>query len=129
MKIAALIARILLGLIFFVFGLNGFLFFIPAPPMTGFPQQFLAVIMASHFILFVSGVEVIAGAMLLTNQYVPLAIVVLAAVLSNILVYHITMQLSGIPLALVATVLWFVVAWPLRAHFAPLFARKAEQEA
>ncbi|HWT05082.1 MAG TPA: hypothetical protein VN224_04950, partial [Xanthomonadales bacterium] len=53
-------------------------------------------------------------------------IVTLAAVLANILVFHATMLPSGFPLAIVATVLWFIVALPLRAHFAPLFARHAD---
>jgi uncharacterized membrane protein YphA (DoxX/SURF4 family) len=124
-KIAALIARILLGLMFIVFGLNGFLNFIPAPPtLPGPAGLFNTAIRDSHFIWFVSGVQVIAGAMLLANQYVPLAIVTLAAVLANILVFHLTMLPMGLPLAIITTVIWFIVAWPLRGHFAPLFVRK-----
>ena len=77
---------------------------------------------------FTSGAQVVAGAMLLTNQYAPFAIVVLAAILSNILVFHITMWPATIVPGLVATVLWFIVAWPMRAHFAPIFARRAQME-
>jgi len=62
--------------------------------------------------------------MLLTNRFVPLAIVTLAAVLANILAYHLTMQIATIPLALFTVLLWFVAAWPLRAYFAPLFVSK-----
>jgi uncharacterized membrane protein YphA (DoxX/SURF4 family) len=125
MKIATLIARILLGLMFFVFGLNGFLMFIPAPPTLPEPAgSFNAAMQVSHFLWFVAGVQMLCGLALLTNQYVPLAIVTLAAVLANILVFHLTMLPMGFPLAILTAVLWFIVALPLRAHFAPLFARK-----
>ncbi len=124
MKIAVVIARILLGLIFFVFGLNGFVHFIPSPPLSGNVATFMGVLLASHYYVLISGVQVIAGVLLLTNQYVPLALVALAAVLANILTFHITMRPAGLPIALVATALWFVVALPLRSHFAPLFARE-----
>ena len=125
MKIAVVIARVLLGMMFFVFGLNGFLHFIPSPPLSGNVATFMGVLLASHYYVLIFGVQVIAGALLLTNQYVPLALVALAAVLANILTFHIAMQPAGLPIALVATILWFVVALPLRSHFAPLLARKA----
>lgn len=124
MKIVVAIARILLGLMFFVLGLNGFLNFIPAPPIAGPAGTFVNVLAQTHYDWMVSGVQLIAGLLLLTNQYVPLALVALAAVLVNVLTFHITMMRDGLPLALVATVLWFVVALPLRAQFAPLFARQ-----
>jgi putative oxidoreductase len=125
MKITTLIARILLGLTFVVFGLNGFLNFIPAPPIPGPAGAFTTAMYQTHYQWFVSAVELVAGILLLTNQYVPFAVVTLAAVLANILVFHATMLPMGFPIALVATVLWFIVALPLRAHFAPLFARHA----
>jgi uncharacterized membrane protein YphA (DoxX/SURF4 family) len=128
MKIVFLAARLLLGLIFFVIGLNGFLWFMPAPPLTGFPAEWQTVVVGSHFIWFTSGVQVICGIMLLTNQYVPLALVVLGAVLSNILVFHITMLPSGLPLALLTTAIWVVACLPYRSHFAQLFARTVPLE-
>lgn len=118
------IARILLGIIFLVLGLNGFLHFIPAPPIGGMAGTFFTAMVASHFYVMVFAVQVIAAVMLLTDQYVPLALVALAAVLANILNFHITMMPSGLPLPLFTTLLWFVTAWPLRSHFALLFARK-----
>jgi len=126
MKIAVLVARMLLGLIFFVLGLNGFLHFIPAPPLSGLVAGFYGAMVVSHYSVLVFGVQVIAGVMLLTNRFVPLALVVLAAVLANILTFHITMMPSGLPLALLTTLLWIVVALPLRTHFAPLFVQKAD---
>jgi putative oxidoreductase len=128
MKIIFVAARLLLGLIFLVVGLNGFHPFIPAPPPPDIALRWLMPMITSHYIWFTSGVQVITGIMLLTNRYVPLAIVTLAAVLANILAYHITMQIATIPLALVTLLLWFVVAWPYRAYFSPLFVSKVSPE-
>lgn len=126
MKIVSIIARILLGLIFFVFGLNGFLQFMPAPPnIPGLAGAFIHVLMQSHYVFFVSGIQVIAGALLLVNRFVPFALTLLAAVIANILVFHLTMQPSGLPLAVFVAILWCVLAWRLRAYFAPLFVQKA----
>jgi len=123
--IVAHIARILLGLIFFIFGLNAFVLFIPPPPVVPpFVQQFTSVEYASHFVYLPASVQVVCGLMLLANQWVPLAIVTLAAVLANILWFHITMFPAGIPPAIVALILWFVVAWSIRASFTPLLVRK-----
>jgi uncharacterized membrane protein YphA (DoxX/SURF4 family) len=125
MSIVVTIARILLGLIFIVMGLNGFAFFMPPPPvLPHYAALFTAATAGSHFIWFTSGVQVIAGVLLLINRYVPLAIVVLAAVISNILAFHITMMPSTIVPGLIAAVLWFIVAWPLRDRFGSLFAQK-----
>lgn len=91
MKIAAAVARILLGILFVIMGL----------------------------------VQVLAGVLLLLDQYVPLALIVLAAVLVNILTFHVTMMPQALfPMPIVAVILWFLTAWPLRRHFALLFARK-----
>lgn len=81
--------------------------------------------MATHYTWMVSGVQVLAGLLMLANRYVPLALVLLAAELVNILTFHITMMPAGLPLPLVVTLLWFIVAWPLRRHFAPLFVPRA----
>lgn len=126
MKIIFVAARVLLGLIFFVLGLNGFLFFIPQPPtIPAVAGAFSAAMFTSHYMWFTMGVQVICGIMLLTNQYVPLALVVLGAVLSNILVFHITMYPAGLWLALITTAIWVVAAWPFRGHYGQLFVRNA----
>lgn len=125
MKIVYTAARLFLGLIFLVIGLNGLHPFIPAPmPPPGPALQFTMLLFATHYVWFTSGVQVICGILLLTNQYVPLALVVLGAVLSNILVFHIAMLPGGLPLALITTAIWVVVCWPYRSHFAQLFARQ-----
>ena len=74
MKIVAIIARILLGLMFLVFGLNPFLKFLPMPPLEGAWGQFLGALVVSHYVWFVGAVQVISGALFLIGRYVPLAI-------------------------------------------------------
>ena len=125
MNIVVLIARILLGLMFCIFGLNGFLNFLHGPMPGGMAGTFLGVLIQSHYVYFVSGIQLIAGILLLINRYVPLALVLLAAVIANILVFHLTMQLSGIPPGIFAAILWLIVASRYRASFAPLFVANA----
>ncbi len=125
MRIATLIARILLGLVFLVFGLNGFLNFIPMPPPTGLAGQYVGALVASHYMVLVFVVEVIGGLLLLANRYVPLALTLLAPVLVNILLFHLTMAPAGLPMALIVTVLWLLVFSGVRGAFAGLFAQRA----
>jgi len=119
---------VLLGIQFGFLGLNGFVPFIPAPPHI--PQlavTFATAMAVSHFSYFVFGVQVIAGLLVLLNRYVPLALVVLGAVLANIFAFHITMWPQAIfPMPVLALVLWFLTAWPIRSQLAPLFAQKVE---
>jgi len=117
MKIASTIARYLLGFIFLVFGLNGFLHFIPQPPPSGVALQFLIAVSTSHFMAAIFAVQVVAGALLLVNRYVPLALTMLAAMLFNILDFHITMAPSGIGLPIFVTLLWFLVAAGVHRSF------------
>jgi putative oxidoreductase len=125
MRITALIGRILLGLIFFVFGLNGFLHFIPMGPMpTGLSGQYITVLMQSHYIYFVAAVQVVGGALLLIGRYVPLGLTLLGPVIVNILLYHLLMDLKGIPMAIIVTILWAIVFYRNRQYFSGLFAQK-----
>ena len=122
MKIAVLIARLLLGLIFFVFGLNGFLQFIPAPPPPGgMVGQFMDVFIHSHWVLVVSAFQLVAGALLLIGRFVPLAIAILAPIIVNILTFHVLMAPSGLPVALFAAILWTAIFVEVRTAFSGLF--------
>ena len=117
MKIASTIARYLLGFIFLVFGLNGFLHFIPMPPPAGVAGQFLGALFVSHFLVVVFLLQLIPAILLLINRYVPLALTMLAAMLFNILDFHITMAPSGIGLPIFVTLLWFLVAAGVHRSF------------
>ena len=102
MKIVTVIARLLLGVIFLVFGLNGFLHFIPMPPPAGLAGQFLGALFVSHYLVFVFLLQVIPGVLLLINRYVPLALTLLGPIIVNIVLFHALMAPSGLPLAVVA---------------------------
>jgi len=111
--------RIALGLIFFVFGLNGFLNFIPQPPHTGNAGTFIAGLAASgYFFPLLKGVEVVAGLALLSNRFVPLA--VLAPIVVNIVALHVFLVPSGLPVAAAVLAAHLALAWAYRAAFAPL---------
>src|ERR1700722_15881972 len=109
MKIASIVARYLLGLLFVVFGLNGFLNFIHQPPPPNpLAVQFFVAISGSHFAAFFFAIQLAGGLLLLSGYFVPLALTLLAAELYNILAFHITLS-PGIAPALVACVLWLLV--------------------
>ena len=129
MKIAALIARYLLGLMFLVFGLNGFLHFIPQPPPPPGPAgQYLGVLSSTHYLVPVFLMQLVAGVLLLVNRFVPIALVLLGPVIANILLYHILMAPAGLPPALVALILWGIVFYSVRSAFAGVFAMQASSE-
>jgi len=118
MKIASMIARYLLGLVFVVFGLNGFLQFIPQGPMpTGVPGQFMGALFASHYMLPVFAFQLIGGILLLINRYVPLGLTILAPVIVNILMVHILLLPAGLPLAIIVLILWILVFVSVRPAF------------
>ena len=83
MRIITVIARLLLGVIFFVFGLNGFLGFIPMPPLEGAAGAFIGSLASSHYLYLVAGVQLIAGVLLLINRFVPLALAMLAPMIAS----------------------------------------------
>lgn len=126
MKIATLIARILLGLLFLVFGLNGFLHFIPMTPPAGLAGQYMGALFVSHYLSFVMLVQIVGGALLLANRFVPLALILLGPVLVNILLFHSTMAPEGLPLALFATALWAILFYAVRHAFAGLLVQRLE---
>jgi putative oxidoreductase len=127
MKTATMIARILLGLTFLVFGLNGLFQFIKLPPPSGVALQFLGALVVSHESVVIMGLQVLAGAFLLLNRYVPLALFVLAPIVLNILFFHFFMDPGGIPRALFVLVLWVVAALGFPEMFVVLFRAKPSQ--
>jgi putative oxidoreductase len=126
MKIASIIARYLLGLIFFVFGLNGFLHFIPGAPPPGLAAQFVEAIIASHLSWVIFGVQALGGALLLVNRFVPFALVILGPVIVNIFFFHLFMAPSGLPLACVVIALWIILAVRNKKHLAGIFVQHSD---
>ncbi|HTA88872.1 MAG TPA: DoxX family protein [Polyangiaceae bacterium] len=115
------VARYLLGLTFFVFGLNGFLHFIPQPPMSGPPANFLGAMLATGYLFpLVKGTEVLAGLLFLSNRYVPLALAVLAPVLINIVAFHVFLEPAALALPLVLLAAEVYLAASFRDAFAPM---------
>jgi putative oxidoreductase len=130
MKIASIFARYLLGLTFTVFGLNGFLHFIPQPPPTNpLAIQFLIAVSASHFAAFFFALQVLGGLLLLSGFFMPLALTLLAAELYNIVAFHLTMAPGSIAPALVACVLWILVFLQYRESFKGIFSVKPATQA
>lgn len=125
MKLAGAASRYFLGLMFLVFGLNDFFHFIPMGKLPAGPAgDFLGLLMTTHFVYFVGIVMGVSGILLLFNRFVALGLTLLGPVLANILVFHLTMNPSGIGLGAFATLLWLLVAWQHKAAFAGILKAK-----
>jgi putative oxidoreductase len=124
MKIIALLARLLLGLVFFVFGVNGFLHFIPGPIPPGIAGQYVMALFQSHYYVVIFGAQFLGGVLLLVNRYVPLALTILGPVIVNILCFHLFMLTTGLPLALIVAVLWAFLVYRDRQAFSGLFVQR-----
>lgn len=120
------VARLLLGTIFFVFGLNGFLGFIPQPPAPDAAGAFLGGLAGSgYFFPLLKGTEVLAGVALLSNRFVPLALTVLAPITINILLFHVVLAPApALPLLIIAAQVF--LAWVHRDSFAKILRAKSE---
>jgi uncharacterized membrane protein YphA (DoxX/SURF4 family) len=119
-KVLTIVARILLGLIFVVFGSNVFLHFIPMPPPQNLAGDYLRVFVASGYIYIVAILQIICGLLLLIGRFVPLGLTILGAIIVNILLFHGLMAPEGFPPALVVTALELFLLWQYRAAFAGL---------
>ena len=119
MKIATIIARVLLGLIFLIFGSNAFLHFIPMPPPPpGLVGEYLHAFFASGYVYAIGGLQVIGGLLLLIGRFVPLGLTILGAMIVNIWLFHILMAPEGFGPAIVVTVLELFLVWRYRDAFA-----------
>jgi uncharacterized membrane protein YphA (DoxX/SURF4 family) len=120
MKIAALICRILLGLIFVVFGSNIFFHFLKMPPPQGQAGAFMGAMFTSGYIYVVGALQVVGGLLLLIGRFVPLGLTLLGPVIVNILCFHTFLEPSGLPLAIVVAILSLVVLAYHRQSFSGL---------
>ena len=128
MKILTNVSRFLLGFIFLIFGLNGFLHFIPMPPPSGVAGQFLGSMFVTKYLLFVFAIQLIGGVLLLLNRCVPIALTILAPIIVNILLFHSLMNPSGLGLALFVTILWGVVFASVSSAFAGIFEARVDMK-
>lgn len=121
-------ARLLLGAAFTVFGLNGFLHFLPMPAPTGLPAVFLGGLVSTGYMLpLIKGTEVVTGLLLLSNRFVPLALTVLAPVVVNIVAFHAFLAPAGLGLPLVLAALGTYLAYTERAVFAPVLQARSSE--
>ena len=120
MKILTIIARSLLGLIFVVFGLNAFLQFIPMPPPQGLAGDFMKALFVSHYFYVVAVLQIVGGAICLVGRFVPLGLTLLGPVIVNILLFHVFLEPSGLPLAVVVSALALFLLWENRQAFGGL---------
>jgi len=122
MKYAIIIARVLLGLVFAVFGSNAFLHFIPMPPMQGQAGAFIGALVSSGYIYVIALLQVVGGLLLLIGaRFVPLGLTLLGPVIVNIMLYHIFLDPSGLPMACVICVLALFLLWVYRDRFPAIF--------
>ncbi len=127
MKTTSTVARYLLGIMFTVFGLNGFLHFMPMPPVPGRAGEFLGALASSHYLIPVFAIQLACGVLFLAGRYVPLALTLIAPVIVNILLFHALMEPNGIAPGVVAAVGWLLVFYRVRAAFAGLFLARVPE--
>ena len=121
MRKAILVVRILLGFIFFFFGMNGILHFLPQPPFAGDAGTYVTILVQHHYLTFVSLLEVIGGLLLLVGRYVPLGLVILGPIVVNILLFHFLLEPQGVAIPLVCALLEIFLIWAYRLSFRGLF--------
>jgi len=127
MKFAVIGARVLLGLIFVVFGLNGFFNFIPTPEMNEASGSFMGALVATGYLItLVKLVEVVAGLMILTGRFLPLGLILLAPVSVNILLLHVFLDQGGLPMAIFIIVAQLFLAWAYRDSFSGVLQANAK---
>jgi putative oxidoreductase len=125
MKIAVVIARVLLGLMFLVFGLNYFFHFLPMQPMPGDAGVLLGLFFTHGWLVFHGMLYIIAALLLLSGWYVPVGLTILGPFIVNILLFHLTIA-PGIGPGLVATVLELFLIWAYWPAFRNIFTAKMD---
>jgi len=118
MQKVVMVARLLLGLVFAVFGLNVFVPFLPAPEMSETAGSFYGALLGSGYLVPLLGVtKLTAGIFLLAGILVPLALTLLAPVVVNIVLFHVFLDPAGMPIAILVLVLEVFLAWAYRDSF------------
>lgn len=126
MKIAKIIARAFLGLVFVVFGLNAFLGFIPIPPMGEQASAFMGIIYTSGFLTVVKVLEIGGGALMLAsialNRFAPLALSILTPIVVNIFLFHLFLDPAGIAMPVILLGVCGFLVYAYKDNFAGVFA-------
>jgi putative oxidoreductase len=124
------IVRYLLGGGFLLFGLNGFLHFLPQPPAPAAAASFAGALFATGYMFpLIKGTEVLAGLLLVSNRWVPLALTLLAPLLVNILAFHLFLAPAGLAIPIVFLVAELYLAWSYRDAYAPMLRSRVEPRA
>jgi hypothetical protein len=121
-------SRLLLGLLFFVFGLNGSLNFLPQPstPLPAAAVSFIGALMATGYMFpLIFATQLTVGTLLLANRFVPLALTLLAPFMVNSIVFHVFLEPSGRPMALIVLALQLYLVWVNRKAFRPILTARA----
>jgi len=120
------VARIGLGLVFATFGLNKLVPFLPQPPISGAPAEFLGALFTTGYMIpLIAATEIVAGLMLLTGRFVPLGLTLLAPVIVNILAFHLFLAPAGLGVPAVVLAFELYLAWTYRDAFAPMLKARA----
>jgi uncharacterized membrane protein YphA (DoxX/SURF4 family) len=121
MTILTVIVRLLLGLMFVVFGLNAFLQFMPVPPLPDTPSgRFLGALISSGYIYAIAVCQVLGGLLLMVGRFVPLGLLLLGPVIVNIVLFHIFLDRAGVGIAAAVALLAAFLVWRYRESFAPV---------
>ena len=125
-SVSVIAARIVLGLIYFVFGLNFFLHFLPTPPSAGGAADTFVggLFQSGYFFPMLKGIEVVLGALLLVGLFVPLALVILMPISLNILLFHAFLTPDS-TMGIIIVLVHLYLAWSYRDYYKPLFNLKA----
>jgi uncharacterized membrane protein YphA (DoxX/SURF4 family) len=122
MKYVIIIVRVLLGLMFAVFGSNAFLHFIPMPPMQGQAGAFIGALVSSGYIYVIALLQVFGGLLLLLGgRFVALGLTLLGPVIVNIVLYHIFLDTEGLPMAIGVSLAALFLLWVYRFKFPAIF--------
>ena len=127
MKIAIVIARVLLGLMFLVFGLNNLFHFLPMVPIPGDAGVLAGVMFAHGWLIFHGVLYVVAAVLLLAGRYVPVGLTILGPIIVNILVFHITLNPQGIGPGIIVALLELFLIWAYWPAFRGIFTAKMER--
>jgi len=120
-KITTIIVRVLLALLFVVFGLNGFLRFLPMPELPhNLAREFLHAFLESGYVYAIAACQLVGGLLLLLGRFVPLGLTILGPVIANIVFFHIFLAAEGLPLAIVIAVLFLFLLWRYWSAFAAI---------